>query len=114
MAEVKHTPGPKADVLIRLTNPESGYVSETAAKVTASDWQVIDRVICGSGHLYAAAPELFEAASAIAPHLGATDKNDWRGLFDDDAISMTVKIRIGDLRALRDALSKATTQQEGR
>jgi len=110
MAEVKHTPGPKADVLIRLTNPESGYVSETVAKVTASDWHVIDSVICGSGHLYAAAPDLFEAlrqllgnAEIARYHLYATDEAALAGsaLFDT-------------IQQARAALSKATAQQEGR
>lgn len=38
---------------------------------------------------------------AIAPYLGATDANDWTGLKDDDAVSMPVKMRVGDLRALK-------------
>ncbi|OWR16573.1 hypothetical protein [Brevundimonas diminuta] len=100
MAEVKHTPGPKADVLIRLTNPESGYVSETAAKVTASDWQVIDRVICGSGHLYAAAPELFEALEAFS--------REYDGFEDGNGDPCPI------LKQARAALSKSTAQQEGR
>lgn len=98
MAEVKHTPGPKADVLIRMTNPESGYVSETAAKVTASDWHVIDRVICGSGHLYAAAPDLFEALQNLA--------TDCSQVWSADEFPA--------LKSAFAALSKATTQQEGR
>ncbi|MCH6203889.1 hypothetical protein L3V16_08535 [Brucella ciceri] len=37
----------------------------------------------------------------LAPYLGATAANDWTGLKDDDAISMTVKMRVGDLRTLK-------------
>ncbi|PJR90002.1 hypothetical protein CN878_02545 [Ochrobactrum sp. 695/2009] len=37
----------------------------------------------------------------LAPYLGATEANDWRGLKDDDAISLTVKLRVGDLRTLK-------------
>ncbi len=105
MAEVKHTPGPKADVLIRLTNPESGYVSETAAKVTASDWQVIDRVICGSGHLYAAAPDLFEAGTELQAARKAQK-------LAPSAENLSRIRRASD--AFDTALSKATAQQEGR
>lgn len=57
--------------------------------------------------LFAAAPDLLEVCAAIAPYLGAIDANDWSGLKDDDAISMPVKMRVGDLRALKAALNKA-------
>ena len=106
MAEVKHTPGPKADVLVKLTNPESGYVSETAAKVTASEWHVIDRVICGSGQLYVAAPDLL--AVAIKSH------EPYEGLSEDDIRSLYGPEEAELALSLRSALSKATTQQEGR
>lgn len=55
-----------------------------------------------------AAPDLLAACVALAPFLGATDQNDWSGLQDDDALSMPVKVRVGDLRALKDAIAKAT------
>jgi len=58
----------------------------------------------------AASRELLAVAVAIAPYLGATDANDWRGLKDDDAISMPVKMRVGDLRALKAAIAKALGQ----
>ena len=61
-----------------------------------------------NARLIAAAPDLLAVAVAIAPYLGATDANDWCGLKDDDAISMPVKMRVGDLRALKAAITKAT------
>jgi hypothetical protein len=64
--------------------------------------------------LIAAAPDLLDAGQAIAPYLGATDANDWRGLDDDDAMTLVVKVRIGDLRALRAAIAKATSEENGK
>ena len=55
------TKGPKARVTVKLINPESGYESETEASVSAEDWNVIDRVLCGRGQVYAAAPTMAEA-----------------------------------------------------
>lgn len=128
MAEVKHTPGqwmaaakpssvvgwpvvaaPMGQVIcdVAIINKKPDHISD-------GEFSAYYAQVEANARLIAAAPDLFGAANAIAPYLGATDKNDWRGLDDDDAISMPVKIRVGDLRALRAALSKATTQQEGR
>jgi hypothetical protein len=68
----------------------------------------IDPDMEAAANLFCAAPDLLEAGQTIAPYLGATDANDWGGLQDDDALSMTVKVRVGDLRALRAAIAKAT------
>jgi len=57
-------------------------------------------------------PTPLSVCQAIAPYLGATDQNDWRGLDDDDAISMPVKMRVGDLRALKSVLSAALAIRE--
>lgn len=120
MAEVKHTPGPWLEI-----ETESSVDHEWADGGRIGGWQDIGpeggeavAVVLfrdGSDHFGAEARgEANARLIAIAPYLGATDKNDWRGLDDDDAISMPVKIRVGDLRGLKAALSKATTQQEGR
>lgn len=68
MGEGKHTP--KADVRVVLTNPESGYESETTAKVTVAEWVVIDRILCGTGTVYTAALDLLEAVAEALSHCG--------------------------------------------
>jgi hypothetical protein len=60
-----HTAGPRADVRVHLTNPESGYESETQARVTMDEWVVLDRVLCGTGAVYVAAPDLLEALKGM-------------------------------------------------
>ena len=52
-------------------------------------------------------PTPLSVCQAIAPYLGAIDQNDWSGLDDDDAISMPVKMRVGDLRDLKTIISAA-------
>lgn len=56
-------------------------------------------------------PDAMTVCVAIAPYLGATDANDWTGLEDDDAISMAVKMRVGDLRALKAVISAPAAPQ---
>lgn len=114
MAEVKHTPGWRWERSGCRVYSEEFHRGRPVKVADVSVANLTEDELNFRGRLIAAAPDLFEAAGAIAPYLGATDKNDWRGLDDDDAISMPVKIRVGDLRALRAALSKATAQQEGR
>ncbi|MDM8352854.1 hypothetical protein [Brevundimonas diminuta] len=58
-------------------------------------------------------PTALSVCRAIAPYLGATDLNDWSGLEDDDAISMPVKMRVGDLRDLKAVISAAPAPEGG-
>lgn len=66
MSEVKHEV--RANVRVHLTNPESGYESETEARATADEWVVIDAILCGHARssVYMAAPDLLEVLTKSA------------------------------------------------
>ena len=105
MAGQSHTAGPRAKVRVHLTNPESGYESETEATVSVSDWTVIDAVLCGRGQTYAAAPDLLEAAvlaeDIIDDFLGHLSPEEQIACSEDPKASAALK-------ALRAAIAKAT------
>ena len=56
----------RASVTVLLTNPESGDVSETKGTVSASEWDAFDRILCGTGAVHTAAPDMLAALERIA------------------------------------------------
>lgn len=65
--------GPRASVRVHLTNPESGYESETETTVSPGQWAVIDAVLCGREQPYASAPALLEALKVAFEQLDEFD-----------------------------------------
>lgn len=90
----------RANVLVKLTNPESGYESEIEATVSPEEWVVMDRVLCGHGQEYTAAPELLEALRQLG--------NEANDAIDAEDLNL---IRTETLTEALQAISKATNPQ---
>lgn len=88
----------RANVLVKLTNPESGYESEIEATVSPEEWVVMDRVLCGHGQEYVAAPELLEAVQDLLSACSRLDGYD-REMYEDA------------MDQAAEAISKATNPQ---
>ena len=103
----KFTPGPwrtiDGDSVVNVVGPEGQPIAATTSKAYYERHDAEDKA---NARLISAAPELYEALSAVVVGEPGMENALWGDLPDEAAGTITIRLR--DIRKARAALAKAT------